>query len=251
MAIGNGKDLMVFNNDQFVLEVREVNGNFEFKAEGIARSLGFTQVKNNKEYVKWERVNEYLSEFGFSPEVGKDSFIPEQYVYLLGMKAKSDVAMLFQKWLAFEVIPNLRKHGAYISESADEEYVKNELRFSKGRTIKTFGTANVSELKKLYSEFREYVDDEYKYKTDERLSRYKSVEKGLDDLHEELAKDASNIGDCYNVRKLKEQVIIDRTTLEKRISGGEKAAKTKKIQHLETEKNLLEEQCKNGFNPFA
>lgn len=49
---------------------------------------------------------------------------------------------------------------------------------------------------------------------------------------ENNASDPDSIGDCYNVKKLEKQVILDRTTLEKRISGGEKAAKTKKISEL-------------------
>ena len=36
-----------------------------------------------------------------------------------------------------------------------------------------------------------------------------------------------------NIRKLKEQVILDRTTLEKRVSGGQKAYMTKRIDDLE------------------
>ena len=111
--------------------------------------------------------------------------------------------------------------------------VLNELKFSQKRTIKTFANADVNEIKKLYDEFKEYVDSEYKYKSSDRLARYKSVEKGLQQLHDRLAKeDISNVGDCYNIRKLKEKVVLDRTTLEKRIGGGIRAAKTKEIASL-------------------
>ena len=101
-------------------------------------------------------------------------------------------------------------------------------------TIKTFRNADVSEIKSLYSEFKSYVDEEFKYESAKRISRYKSVEKGLQQLHDRLAsEDISNVGDCYNIRKLKEQVILDRTTLEKRVSGGQKAYMTKRIDDLE------------------
>ena len=86
----------------------------------------------------------------------------------------------------------------------------------------------------MYSEFKSYVDEEFKYESAKRISRYKSVEKGLQQLHDRLAsEDISNVGDCYNIRKLKEQVILDRTTLEKRVSGGQKAYMTKRIDDLE------------------
>ena len=152
------------------------------------------------------------------------------------MKASNDTAKEFQMWLAKDVIPSIRKHGAFIADSPniDEEYITNELKFSPKRTIKTFRTADVGEIKKLYAEFKEYVDSEYKYESVKRISRYKSVEKGLQQLHDRLAsEDISNVGDCYNIRKLKEQVILDRTTLEKRVSGGQKAYMSKRIEELE------------------
>lgn len=138
-------------------------------------------------------------------------------------------------WLAAEVIPSIRKHGAFIagSENVDEDFIRNELRFSPKRTVKTFANSKPEEFKGLYEKFRKYVDTEYKYQTAKRVARYKSVEKGLRQWLEKNASDPDSIGDCYNVKKLEKQVILDRTTLEKRISGGEKAAKTKKISELE------------------
>lgn len=57
----------------------EQNGVAYLKLETVARGLGFTQIKNGNEYVKWERVRAYLEEFGFSPLVGKAEYIPETY----------------------------------------------------------------------------------------------------------------------------------------------------------------------------
>lgn len=46
------------------------------KLETVARGLGFTTVAaSGNEVVKWKRVEEYLRDLGFSPDVGKDSFI--------------------------------------------------------------------------------------------------------------------------------------------------------------------------------
>ena len=214
------------------------DGSISMNAEDTAIGFGWTQIKNDKTYVKWERIAGFLGDLGVSPQVGKDDYIPESVFYLLGMKASNEVAQQFQKWLAVEVIPSIRKHGAFIADgdNIDDTYVLNELRFSQKRTIKSFATCEPNSIKKLYAEFRDYVDREYRYKTDDRVARYKSVEKGLQQLHDALATDnPDNVGDCYNVRKLKEQVILDRTTLEKRISGGEKAHKTRRIADLESQ----------------
>lgn len=62
------------------------------KLEAVARGLGFTQHKNGVEYVKWERVIAYLKELGFSPEVGKDDYIPENIFYRWSTKAKNTTA---------------------------------------------------------------------------------------------------------------------------------------------------------------
>lgn len=241
--MNNKYEIQEFVNDKLNLKVRCVqnaDGSISMNAEDTAIGFGWSRTENRsgKEYksVMWSRMNGYCKEFGFAHECAKTDFIPESLFYMLGMKASNDTARKFQMWLAMEVIPSIRKHGAFIadSENVDEAYVLNELKFSQKRTIKTFANADVNNIKTLYIEFKNYVDSEYKYKTSDRVARYKSVEKGLQQLHDRLAtEDISNVGDCYNIRKLKEQVILDRTTLEKRISGGIKAFQTKKIEKLE------------------
>ena len=94
-------------------------------AEDVARGWGFTQVKNGAEYVRWDRVNDYLKEFGFSPQVGKDDYIPENIVYRLGFKASNETAQKFQALLADNVLPNIRKFGAYMTEETLEAALTN------------------------------------------------------------------------------------------------------------------------------
>ena len=101
------------------------NGTAMLNAEDVARGFGFTQVKSGKEYVKWERVNGYLAEFGFSPVVGKDDFIPENMVYRLGFKASNETAQAFQAKLADEVLPSIRKHGMYATDDTIEQIMNN------------------------------------------------------------------------------------------------------------------------------
>lgn len=236
-------DIQEFINDELGLSVKAIqnqDGSISMNVEDVAYGLGMIKVdkKGDKTYTRpnISGVNGHLESFGIlNSEFKKEDFMPESLFYLVAMKASNETARTFQFWLATQVIPSIRKHGAFIadSENVDENYVLNELRFSQKRTIKTFSNADVLEVKKIYNEFKNYIDSEYKYRTDIRVARYKSVEKGLQQLHDNLALIPDNVGDCYNIKKLKEQVILDRTTLEKRISGGEKAAKTKRIAELE------------------
>lgn len=110
------KALKIFNNEELGLRVRTLpnpDGSISISAEDAAIGFGWTQEKNGKVYVRWETVNGYCKEFGFSQLVGKDGYIPESLFYRLGMKANNAVAEKFQNWLALEVIPEIRKNGSY------------------------------------------------------------------------------------------------------------------------------------------
>lgn len=122
LEIGRNK-VQLFNSDEFgqVRAVMNDDGSISINAEDTAVGFGWYQIKNNKKYPKWERINAFIDELGFSPQVGKDDYIPESLFYLLGMKAKNDVAMDFQKWLAVSVLPELRKNGSYEMNSISPE----------------------------------------------------------------------------------------------------------------------------------
>lgn len=105
-----------FINTDLNIKVRTIkndDGSISINAEDSAIGFGWYQIKNNKIYPKWERMNSFISEFENSPLVGKDDYIPESLFYLLGMKASNKTAQDFQKWLAIEVIPQIRKTGGY------------------------------------------------------------------------------------------------------------------------------------------
>lgn len=102
----------------------EQDGTAYLRLEDVARGLGFTQTqnKNGVEYtsVRWERVEQYLAEFGFPHKWGKDSFIPENIFYRLAMKANNPVAEKFQALVADKIIPSVRKNGFYAVANLDQ-----------------------------------------------------------------------------------------------------------------------------------
>ena len=111
--------VQLFVNKDLELEVRAIkneDGSISLNAEDTAIGFGWYQIKNNKKYPKWERVNGFIGEFGNSPLVGKDDYIPESLFYLLGMKANNEIAKKFQTWLAVDVLPSVRKHGMYATD---------------------------------------------------------------------------------------------------------------------------------------
>lgn len=110
----------------------EKDGVAYLNLEAVARGLGFTQTKNGVEYVKWERVSAYLSELGFSPEVGKDGYIPENIFYRLAMKAKNETAEKFQALVADEIIPTIRRTGGYVAN--DDMFIDTYLPYADEQT---------------------------------------------------------------------------------------------------------------------
>ena len=116
----------VFSSANFG-EVRTIvneDGSISLNAEDVVKGLGWTTVaKSGNETIRWSRVNNYCREFGFDTDVTKDDYIPESLFYLLGMKASSSAAKEFQKWIAIDVLPQIRKTGTY---TADSESMENE-----------------------------------------------------------------------------------------------------------------------------
>lgn len=113
-------EIEVFKNNELGVQARMItnpDGSISISAEDTAIGFGWTQIqnKNGKQYIsiRWETLNSYCKEFGFPSKLGKDDYIPESLFYRLGMKANNAVADKFQNWLAFEVIPSIRKNGAY------------------------------------------------------------------------------------------------------------------------------------------
>lgn len=107
------------------IECYELDGVVYLKLETVARGLGFTRIANSgNEVIRWERVNKCLAEFGV-PICGHDDFIPENIFYRLAMKAKNEVAEAFQAKIADEVIPSIRKHGAYMTPQTLEKAILN------------------------------------------------------------------------------------------------------------------------------
>lgn len=98
----------------------EKDGVAYLKLETVARGLGFTDNSKGVEYVRWNTVKQYLADIGFSQEVAKTDFIPENIFYRLAMKAKNEAAEKFQALVADEIIPTIRKHGAYLTPEALE-----------------------------------------------------------------------------------------------------------------------------------
>lgn len=103
------------------------NGVAQLNLEDSARGLGFIESKGD--YVRWQRVENYLLEFGFSTCGERPEFIPENIFYRLAMKAKNETAEAFQIKVADEILPTIRRHGMYLTPGASAQAIETPEQF--------------------------------------------------------------------------------------------------------------------------
>ncbi|MEI3637831.1 phage antirepressor KilAC domain-containing protein [Lactococcus lactis subsp. lactis] len=118
-------ELQNFTNGIFNLDVKVEGEEVLFSAEQVAKSLDLTQKQNKSgkiyESIRWETINKYLPQL--SGEIEKGSFISEPMVYKLAFKANNAVSEKFTDWLAVEVLPTIRKHGAYMTDAKVQDVI--------------------------------------------------------------------------------------------------------------------------------
>ena len=116
-------ELKVFSNPDFG-EVRtlEENGEVLFCGTDVAKALGYSNP--NKAINNHCRAVTKRS----TPISGKMqdiNFIPEGDVYRLIVRSKLPSAERFERWVFDEVLPSIRKHGAYMTPETLEAAVLN------------------------------------------------------------------------------------------------------------------------------
>lgn len=122
------KHIQVFNNTEFgEIRTMEINGEPWFVGKDVATALGYTNAsKALNDHVDSEDKlnNETLSSLG---QRG-GWLINESGMYSLILSSKLDGAKRFKRWVTSEVLPSIRKSGAYATNSAAAEYKARELR---------------------------------------------------------------------------------------------------------------------------
>lgn len=218
--------IKIFEKDNFRVQTKiESDGSIGISAKDTAIGFGLTQIKNDKEYIRWTTLNKYLNEFGYSQQVGKDDFIPESLFYLIGMKTNNEVAQKFQTWLATEVIPSIRRYGAYIAANADKEVVDKLEKFSKYRIKRTFTNATKENIESLYNDFLDFIPT---MRATDSITAISSAIKGISDFRANVDSDAYRM---LTLEKIRELTAL-KATKQNRVNGAIKSHKTRKINTL-------------------
>lgn len=119
--------IQVFSHPQFgnIGTIQTENGKVLFKANDVAAALGYSQPKVAIcKLCKGVTVLETPSKNQFGAVVMQPTrYITEADIYRLVMRSKLPEAEKFQDWVCEEVLPSIRKHGAYLTDAALQRVV--------------------------------------------------------------------------------------------------------------------------------
>lgn len=116
-------ELQIFNNTEFG-DVRtvEINGKPYFMASDVAKALGYTNPN--------KAINDHCRAITkcstpISGKIQEVNFISEGDIYRLVVKSQLPNAEKFEAWIFDEVLPAIRKHGAYMTPETLEQAILN------------------------------------------------------------------------------------------------------------------------------
>ena len=122
------KQLQTFQNLEFG-EIRSmtINGEPWFVGKDIAAALGYKEsAKAIREHIDDE--DKGVSVLDTPGGKQKTVIINESGMYSLILSSKLEGAKRFKRWVTSEILPSIRKTGAYATDSAAAEYKTRELR---------------------------------------------------------------------------------------------------------------------------
>ena len=155
-----------YNNEFGELDVLQDGDKFWFPASECAKTLGYSNPRaavirhcEGDGVTKRDAVYEKDNQFGsMSTQTETINYIDEGNLYRLIVRSKLPRARAFEKWVFDEVLPSIRKHGAYIMPNLLEELQRNTEK-------------NAELLKSLAEEQRERIAAEDRYRRLERENK--------------------------------------------------------------------------------
>ena len=112
-----------FNSKEFgSVRIIEEGSKYLFCGADVAKALGYARPsKAVMDHCKGVLKRDTLTNGG----IQSLSYIPEGDVYRLIVHSKLPSAERFEKWVFDEVLPTIRKHGAYMTDSLLEQAANN------------------------------------------------------------------------------------------------------------------------------
>lgn len=121
-------EIKVFENKEFgSVRVFEIDGEPWFMGGEVAKSLGYFNTRDAiKSHVEEEdKINTVVKRDGNKKGNPNQIIINESGLYSLIMSSKLPTAKKFKRWITTEVLPSIRKHGAYMTQEKLQEALYN------------------------------------------------------------------------------------------------------------------------------
>lgn len=117
-------ELKVFENSEFgKLNIMVIDDKEYFPATDCAKALGYSNPHDAiSKHCRALAKREVIDNLGRTQEM---NFIPEGDLYRLITHSKLPAAEKFERWVFDEVLPSIRKHGAYMTPQKIEEALLN------------------------------------------------------------------------------------------------------------------------------
>ena len=116
--------MQIFENSEFgQMRTVEINGEIYFVAADVCRILEVGDTSNAvKNLDEDEKGTHIISTLGGEQKM---LVVNEAGLYRLIFKSRKPDAKKFQRWIYHEVIPSIRKHGAYMTPATIENIIAN------------------------------------------------------------------------------------------------------------------------------
>lgn len=115
-------ELKIFENEAFgKIRVLEKDGEPWFVAADVCRALEHSNVSMALERLE----DDEKAKFNLGLRGGDTGCINEPGLYALVLGSRKPEAKAFKRWITHEVIPSIRKHGAYMTPEALEAAITN------------------------------------------------------------------------------------------------------------------------------
>lgn len=233
--------LINFENELGNIRTALINEEAYFVGKDVAEALGYKDISDalakhvdeeDKLFIDGKTQRQNAAEFNYK-ELGQRGgwLINESGLYALIFGSHLPQAKEFKRWVTKEVLPAIRQRGCFITEAADKEIVSNELKYGKYRIKRHFSNIPYKDLEEEYNNAIAYITKEYP--ASDRIGLYVSLIKGLDELHNTLTAEPTNIGKCYEIRQLQKQLLELKNKTQNRINGGQKSHQTRLIKQLQ------------------
>lgn len=111
-------ELQIFENHQFgKIRAVDIDGEPWFVAADVCRAL---EISNPTDAIKRLDADE-RARFNLGHPMNETNCVNEPGLYTLVLGSRKPEAKAFKRWITHEVIPAIRKHGAYLSPEITEK----------------------------------------------------------------------------------------------------------------------------------